>query len=175
MTGSPARARRAPLRARPRCARRLVGDQGTALVEFVLVLPLLILILFAVIDFGKLFSYWLDESHLAGQGARWAVVNNNPGSGVSLQQYIKSQAITEEMKSGGSPSLPAAIEVCISFPTNPETGTAAKVGDPVEVKVRSSYHWMSYLAGSLGPSSTISATTTMRLEQTPTKYSAGCA
>jgi Flp pilus assembly protein TadG len=173
----PTRARKGPLgRLAGRWLRESRSERGTALVEFVLVLPVLLIILFGVLDFGKAFNYWLDEGHLAGQGARWAAVNTNPGSGVTLQAYIKSQAETSEMTSGGGTSMPSAIQVCITFPTNSSTGTSMQVGDPVTVTVNGTYNWMTYIAGKTGiASSTISSSETMRLEQVPTTYSSGCA
>jgi hypothetical protein len=36
-----------------------------------------------MVDFGKAFNYWNDETHLANEAVRYAVVNKNPlgGSG----------------------------------------------------------------------------------------------
>jgi hypothetical protein len=57
----------------------LVADsRGTALVEMALVLPLLLLLLFGMIDFGKAFNEWIDETHLANEGARLAAVSYCP-------------------------------------------------------------------------------------------------
>src|SRR5215211_4186607 len=53
-------------RKQQRLMRRLTSDErGVALVEFALVLPILLLILFGVIEFGKAFTMWIDETHLA--------------------------------------------------------------------------------------------------------------
>ena len=57
------------------------GDErGAALVEFALVVPILLVLLMAMLDFGKAFNYWIDETQLASSGARWAVVNTGPRS-----------------------------------------------------------------------------------------------
>src|SRR5438445_10347825 len=117
---------------------RLKSQRGTALVEFALVLPILLLILFGLLDFGKAFNYWNDETHLAAEGARWAVVNSNPGgSAQSLQQYIQQQANTSELR--------GLATVCVAFPTNPDTGTTGNVGDPVTVTVKASYPWIPFM------------------------------
>jgi Flp pilus assembly protein TadG len=152
----------------------LRNEKGTALVEFAMILPILALLLFGLIDFGKAFNYWNDETHLAAEGARWAVVNSNPGSG-TLQQYIQQQADTSELRS--------LATVCVSFPTNPDTGTSQQVGDPVSVTVKANYPWIPFLRSRihiLGGTSvqltlpgSISGTATMRLEALPTSYSAG--
>lgn len=56
------------------------GDQrGATLVEFAFVLPVFILFLFAIIDFGWLFTQFLDVKQGAREGARLAIVNDCPG------------------------------------------------------------------------------------------------
>ena len=141
-----------------------------ALVEFALVLPVLLVLLLGMLDFGKAFNYWIDETHLANEGARWAAVNKNPGSG-SLQQYIRSQANTAELRNGGTAWLTAPIQICISFPN----GTS-NVGDPVRVTASATYNWLPFIGSRIGITQTsISASATMRLEAAPTVYSAGCA
>jgi Flp pilus assembly protein TadG len=144
-------------------------DRGASLVEFTLVLPVLALLFFGMLDFGKAFNYWIDQTHLAHEGARWAVVNKNPGTG-TLQQYLQQQATTGELRNGGTSAVPAALEVCISFPA----GTS-NVGDPVAVTTSVDYNWLGFLAGRTGVTgSTITSTSTMRLEARPTSYAAGC-
>ena len=144
-------------------------EEGTALVEFALILPILALLLFAMLDFGKAFNYWIDETHLANEGARWAVVNRNPGGG-SLQQYILSQATTAELRNGGTASIANPAQVCITFPN----GTS-NVGDPVRVTVSATYHWLPILGSRIGITQTaIAGSSNMRLEALPTNYSAGC-
>jgi Flp pilus assembly protein TadG len=147
-------------------------QSGVALVEFALVLPLLLLILIGMIDFGKIFNYWIDETHLANEGARYAVVNKNPSTGGgSLQSYIQQQADTSELRNGGTSAIPIGTQVCISFPN----GTA-NVGDPVEVTVTADYHFIPFLSTRVGvaPSKSISGSSIMRLEAPPTNYAAGC-
>ena len=121
-------------------------ESGVALVEFALVLPLLLLILIGMLDFGKIFNYWIDETHLANEGARYAVVNKNPSlGGGSLQSYIQQQADTPELRNGGTSAVPVGTQVCISFPN----GTAT-VGDPVEVTVTTDYHFVPFIGAKTG-------------------------
>ncbi len=139
-----------------------------ALVEFALVAPLLFMILFGMLDFGRAFNYWIDSTHLANEGARWAVVNKNPGTG-TLQQYIQQQADTGELRSGGSAAVPDPLRVCINFPSG---GT---VGQPVVVTASVTYHWLPFLSERIGIlATTVTGSSTMRLEAVPTNYSAGC-
>jgi len=153
-------------RARRRRFARLREERGVAMVEFALVLPLLALLIMGIIDFGRALNYWIDETHLSNEGARWAVVNRWPSSG-SLQDYIKSQIETPELKNGTG-SVSQGAQVCVSFPS----GGTPKVGDPVKVTVQAKYNWLNILG--LGTDSTLTGSATMRLEAIPS-YSAGCA
>lgn len=45
-------------------------DAGQALVEFALVLPVMLLLLFALVDFGRGFYTWLVVTNAAREGAR---------------------------------------------------------------------------------------------------------
>jgi Flp pilus assembly protein TadG len=147
------------------------GEAGVALVEFALILPLVLLLLLGALDFGKAFNYWIDETHLSNEAARWAAVNKNPGPGATLQDTIRQQADTPELRNGGSSSIANPAQVCISFPS----GTS-NVGDPVRVSVTTTYTFLSFLGNKLGvQNKQISASSTMRLEASPTNYSAGCA
>jgi hypothetical protein len=139
------------------------------LVEFALVAPLLFLILFGMLDFGRAFNYWLDSTHLANEGARWAVVNKNPASSGTLQHYIQQQADTGELRDGGSSSVPDPMEVCVNFPSG---GT---VGQPVQVTATVTYHWLPFISDRINVlATTVTGSSTMRLEAVPTNYSAGC-
>jgi hypothetical protein len=154
--------------------RRLADEQANALVEFALIAPLLFLVLFGMIDFGKALNYWIDETHLAAQGARLAIVNNaapgncpggTPPTPASLQGYIKCNA--------DAPELVQNASVCITFPN----GTPV-TGDPVRVVVSTDYSWLPLIGAVFGtPTTTISGSATMRLEADGTNlnYSAGCA
>jgi Flp pilus assembly pilin Flp len=153
---------RNPSRLRPR------DESGVALTEFALVLPLLLVILLAILDFGTAFSSWIDQTHLANEGARWAVVNKNPGSSGTLQDYIRSQADSDQLRNGGTASLPDPMQVTICFPS----GTS-NVGDPVEVRTSIEYNWLPFLGQRLSiGTTTIETTARMRLEALPTNYGA---
>ena len=146
-------------------------ERGAALVEFAIVIPVLLFLLLGMVDLGKAYNYWIDGTHLSATGARWAAVNNNPGPGATLQDTIRQQADTPELRDGGTGSVPNPVQVCISFPN----GTS-NVGDPVRVTVNTGYTFLNFLNVKANlTNATISGSTTMRLEQQPTNFSAGCA
>jgi Flp pilus assembly protein TadG len=162
-----------------RALRRCRDDRGVAITEMALVLPLLLILLFGMIDFGKAINYWLDETHLANEGARLAVVDNWPGksSGTTLQQYILSQVDSAELAGAtATEGTPHSAQVCISFPNGTHN-----TGDPVTVTVKYDYNWLRYLfnQAGIGPVTTITGASTMRIEANlgvdASPYSAGCA
>jgi hypothetical protein len=145
-------------RGRLRAFRR---DQcGTALVEFALIAPLLFLLLFGIIDFGRALNYYNQVTQLAGQGARAAVVNTMPDgtpitSGTALQTALVNATAQPELKNGEI--------VCIKGPL------PTKVGDPVTVKVSYQFHFLPLVgaaAQALGGLN-LSATETERAEVVP--------
>src|SRR5438270_9364969 len=119
--------------------RSAADERGVALIEFALVLPLLLLIMFGMIDFGKAFNYWNDETHLANEAARQAVVNRCPSctSGQKINDWIRTEADSSELQNGGTQSISSpGINVCMWFPENHHKYTDPNVrdhemGDPV--------------------------------------------
>jgi hypothetical protein len=153
----------------------LKDERGQALVEFALVIPILLLVMLAVLHFGKAINYWNDSTHIAAEGARYAAVNRKPipGNALSLQAQLLAQADSNELRSGGSAAVPSAAQVCIEFPN----GTSL-VGDPVKVRMSFTYNWIPLISNFLpshAANKTIESSSVMRLEAPPTTYSAGCA
>lgn len=155
---------------RKRMNRATAGQRGAVLVEFALVMPVLLLLLLGTVEFGRVLNYWIDETHLANAAARWAAVDKNPGPGGSLQESILEEADTGELRNGGTKSVPKPAQVCITFPDG-----SSEVGDPVEAKVSVDFNWFPFLGEKLGvPTTTLSSSATMRIEQAPSNYTNGC-
>jgi Flp pilus assembly protein TadG len=137
---------------------RLRGDSGQSLIEFGFALPLLLLVILALVDFGRAVNTWLDATHVANEGARLAVVNGTQLNCGDLANLIKTEAYGD-LKSG---------KVTISFP-----GTGVAIGQPVRVTVTSTYNYSP--AGFIPGSFPLRADATMRLEQAATGFpTAGC-
>jgi Flp pilus assembly protein TadG len=144
------------------------SESGQALVEFALVLPVLLIVLLGIVDFGRALNYYNDATHLSAEAARFAVVNRKPdvANAASLQLQIHQQADSPELRNG-STSVTNAAQVCVDFPNGTQLA-----GDPVRVQVGFTYSWLPFL--DIG-AATISASSVMRLEAAPTTYSVGCA
>ena len=163
---------------------RIREARGTALVELALVLPLLLVLMLGMLDFGKAFNEWIDETHLANEGARLAAVGylaadctTTTTPNVCIAQQIQEGADLAELSSGRTASsyadAQAAAQVCISYPTNPATNSHGQVGDPVQVTVTATYHWLNYLVRTIPFAATpIVGKATMRLERRATDTAA---
>jgi hypothetical protein len=138
------------------------SERGQAAVEFALVVPVFCLLVLALIDFAKALNYWIDANHLANEGVRQAaVIGSGAQPSPSLAGWIQQQAQSSELRNGtGSVSSPA--QVCISFVTNPVTGTSGRVGDPIKVTVTAPFKWIPFVGGA---TIDIRAESTMRLER----------
>jgi Flp pilus assembly protein TadG len=154
--------------------RRIVGrrrfggrprsERGTAVVEFALIAPLLFLLIFGIIDFGRALDYYNQMTQLAGQGARAAAVNRNPdGTPLSNSNLfsIQQQLATTYTK---QPEIRNSSNyfVCI-------TQKASVPGDPVTVKASYKFNFVPLVGAFVNAvgSLTLTATETQRSEVAP--------
>ena len=86
-----------PRRGAPGGTRR---ERGSMLVEAAVVLPLLLLLLFAITEFGRLFYTKITVESAVRQAARFAVTGNlledpgSPGNDLSREDGIKQYVVT---------------------------------------------------------------------------------
>src|ERR1700720_2211329 len=59
------------------------SEDGQAVVELALALPILLIVVLGIVDFGRAVNYWNDENHVANLAARYAAVGTLPGSGAT--------------------------------------------------------------------------------------------
>jgi Flp pilus assembly protein TadG len=136
---------------------RARSESGQATVEFALLLPVLLLVLLGMLDFGRAVNYYNTLTELAAEGARSAAVNVNPDgtavSGTSIQNQIKCQAVSKELRSS------ATFHVNIASGTGGPAPLAA--GQPVKVQATYSFSFIPFLK--LG-SVNLVGSATMRVE-----------
>ena len=138
-------------------------ERGQALVEFALVVPILLLLVIGIFDFGQALNYYNQESQLVGQGARAATVNRCPdgtaiggaGGCTSIQQQI-----SETYANGALKNNP----ICISLPNG------AGAGKPVTVSTTYPFKLLGFIGGA---TINITASQTERQEIAGT-YATGC-
>jgi Flp pilus assembly protein TadG len=161
-------------RAWSRLRRRAGSERGTALVEFALIAPLLFLVVFGIIEFGRILNAYNQLTQLAGQGARAAAVSRNPDGtavgatsgtvddtdcgaamGHSIQCQLSKYYARQDSLSN--------VNVCI---VNPTPGTPISVGSPVTVKTSYVYNFTVGLFGFT--QMTLRTSQTERAEGNPT-------
>lgn len=94
-------------------------EGGQALVEFAMVIPIMLLIVFAVIEFGSAFWTYQQVSAAASEGARRAIVSRSSSS---------RNSVVETTVKAAAPGLEAS-KVSVS------TTSTWTPGDPVTVRV----------------------------------------
>lgn len=140
--------------------RRLRDDErGVVAVELALVLPVLLALIFLVIDVGRVFNYAGDANQIAAEGARMAAVDTyDPAA-------LRTHADTPELRNGTG-QVTMGLRVCVSFPSG-----SSEVGDPVKVTTEARYAPLRFLA--IAGDFDIKGSATMRLERKPS-FGAGC-
>jgi uncharacterized protein (UPF0333 family) len=136
---------------------------GQALVEFAIILPIVLLILLGVVDFGLAFNSQNDEANLANIAMRLADVNLcaqcNPADGNrQIVRYIAQQADTKQLANNG-------MTICFYDPNHPNVSNAVIArGQPIKVKLSSTFKWLRFAGLPVGTTQIV-ATVTGRLEQ----------
>jgi Flp pilus assembly protein TadG len=127
-------------------------EDGVAMTEFALIVPVFMLIVVGMLVFGRLLFYWIETNHVASETARWAVVDRNPYSPRTLQQSARSRA-TDEFENNAA--------VCIDYPGKDYNAGTVEPGDPVRVRVQVPVSFVKFFGWGV----TIRGSATMRVEQ----------
>lgn len=138
--------------------KRLEGDRGAAIVEFGIVAPLLLVMLFGVVEFGLLFGKKLDVSQGAREGARLAAVNYQATTGSS-----GSTQATEIVN-----ATCARMEVATGSTVTIDTSAGTAVGDLVTLRIESPAEPVTGVFDPWLSSRTLTSIVDVRLEQAAT-------
>ena len=108
--------------------RRLTGrprkrEDGQSLVEFALVIPIFLLVLFAIVDFGMAFHAWITVTNSAREGARLGSVHAPAATieqrvrdtATSLEQANLSVSVSNADDQGGQPGESVVVDVSYSY------------------------------------------------------------
>ena len=100
------------------------NENGQAIVELALTIPILMMILCGIIDFGWFYSNQLSASFCSREGARYGVVN--PSSAYNIQQRVIATAPSYMVGN-------MTVNVVFSNPVSPRTGdVSVEVVRPVQ-------------------------------------------
>jgi TadE-like protein len=111
--------------------------RGQSLVEFALILPIFVLLMLVVFDFGRGIYTYNGLSEAARAIARTTVVGSNPGivlgSSVATQRAVAAQQ-------GLVPGLRVVSYECLEFDGSPSTDDPCRTsGNLIKVTVASTY------------------------------------
>jgi len=139
-------------------AESVSSEQGQTLVEFALVLPILLVLVIGIFDFGSAFNSKNDLNFLANTAARYAEVNTCvPCNGQTIASYVKSTADTSQ--------LSGALSISVCLPP----GSNGQVGDPLQVSASAPFNYLAVNLGGLPTGNiTLTSTVTVRILQAPT-------
>ncbi len=140
---------------RPAARRRRAGRRrrGAAAVEFAIVAPLFLMLVFGMIEFGRMVMVQQVITNASREGARRGVVDGATTSDVQtvVRDYLQSCAVSQ-----------ADIEV------TPDPPSSAGFGQPVKVTVDVAFNEVSWLPSPFFlADAKLSATTVMRREAIP--------
>jgi hypothetical protein len=137
--------------------RRLVGrrllrtagrENGQSLVEFAMVVPLLLLLVLGIIDFGIAYNYKNDETSLANQALRYAVVNQCQPCALNqpIEDFIKKTADSSALQQGSPGAFgikPPGVTISICLPRNPDgSQSTGAEGQSIAAVATSDYRWL---------------------------------
>ncbi len=128
-------------------------EDGQAMVEFALILPIFLLILCGIIDFGWLFYNQLSLNNACREGARYAVVNTAEDANTqAIINHIENATTTIFANNG------VDIEVTYSSPNDP---TAGDITVSLEAEIS---FFTPVLSSVMGKEKTITSTVVMKVE-----------
>ena len=107
-------------------------SRGQSLVELALTLPLLFLILFGVVDLGRLFTAYVTIANASREGARYGMTNSMDSSGIV-------QAAVNE--AGGLIGASNVVIQCASSGSPQNYGSCASPQPGDRMKVTASYNF----------------------------------
>lgn len=140
-------------------ARRVRKERGSALVEFAMVMPLLLMLVFGIMESGWLFAQLTETRNAAREGARLAVVDFGSASEIALETCNRAV-----LSSNG-----AVVSVATSGDTDDP------IGDPtasVTVTIENSYNSLTGFLDPIFDGASLNADVTMRVERPLVKLSA---
>lgn len=129
-------------------------QDGQAVVEFVVILPVLLLVLMAIYQFGQVFVNYMDVTSASREGARKAAVSRAAGS----CSVVDGLAVTAA-KGGGSDLNVSNLNVTVS-----RTCTNNTYAQSSDVTVTATYPYSINIMGVVVSSGTLTSSTTMRVE-----------
>ena len=147
---------------RPHWMRWRRDERGAALLEMAFVLPMLLLISIAILEFGRAFQTWQILTNAAREGARVAVLPGITDSMVTarVQEYVEAGVLDPD----ATTTVTIQHDVPISYGTGTATGSKVIVSYPFKFIVLNGVAKLVASSTTLGTDFTMAASATMRNE-----------
>lgn len=144
--------------------RSLRAERGAIAVEFAILLPVFLLLVFGIIDFGHAFYMKQMVSNASREGARYGTRYTTNTGGTHLIPNAFDPTISSWVTSKYSSLLPTDANLQVTPDgAGYSSGTA---GEDLSVAVTATKHWwiVGSLVPGLGSTTTLSSTTWMKVE-----------
>ncbi|MBT2516658.1 pilus assembly protein [Streptomyces sp. ISL-90] len=117
------------------------SERGAAAVEFALIVPLMLVVLFAILDLGWVFNQQLAVTAAAREGARIAAVHSDAAGQADAEDLVNdlltvTPTITWESACG--PATDDRITMVVSVPLTDLTGWLTAIADEATLEGRGS-------------------------------------
>jgi hypothetical protein len=133
-------------------------ERGTTLVEMAVVAPVLVLLLFGIVELGRMLNAWVSVQHAAERGARFAVTGRETcdSGGTDRVSCIVSEARLGLTHLPGGGSTPVNVRSW-AYPsyTVMTSGSAGQQCDAVEVEVQYRHRTVAPILAALIPQMTV--------------------
>jgi hypothetical protein len=156
---------------RSRGASKRRSERGQSLVEFAFVIPLLVILVFGIIDFGMALRAYITVTQATREGARYASVGNEAGTfsaggSGDCNGSTTTTAVGRVCSALNGLNLTDVTSVSVSYPDGKLSGESVRVQASYRYEyitpVRTLVNVLS--GGALDDHLTVSSTTDMRLE-----------
>ena len=144
--------------------RRNDGELGQGVVEFAVIFPLFIFLVFMVIDGGLIMGRYNDLNHAAKEGARLASTGASDAE-VVARVKAQSQGLLDDAPATSTCAGDRPY-ICVEYSDGPAPASqsAGEVGSTVKVIVRYQHDWLTPLVNAAGDLN-IDTCAVMRLER----------
>ena len=144
--------------------RGIRGEHGAIAVEFAILLPVFLLLVGGILDFGHAFYIKQVVSNASREGARYGARYTTNTAGTHLIPTAFSPTIASWVSSKYSSLLPA--DAALQVTPGGDGYTSGTAGADLSVAVTATKHWwvVGSLVPGLGTTKAVSATTWMKVE-----------
>lgn len=97
--------------------RRAGGERGNTIVEMALVLPILVLLVFGVVEFGRAYNAQATLTHAAREGVRVLALTGDPGAATAAARNAAGMLDTGSLSVATDPCDPGEpTKVQLTYP-----------------------------------------------------------